>query len=171
MRSFLDIFSNWRLLIHRKYDIKSFVYLSYNWPTLMNLIVWPIVCFLFLWEVLNQTDIKTWKSSRQKCVQHVWEQLIPSFSLISVSMEESVDNKAEKYGQGQGWKDLNSSLRSLDITLQKLSPGYGFSVTDSRWSPVLVVFSLSCKLKRLCGLMISEARAQIIHTELCSNWP
>lgn len=41
MQSFLNIFSNWRLLIYRKDDTNEF-YLFYNWPTLMNLIIWPI---------------------------------------------------------------------------------------------------------------------------------
>lgn len=45
MQSFLNIFSNWRLLIYRKDYINEF-YLFYNWPTLMNLIIWPIG-FLF----------------------------------------------------------------------------------------------------------------------------
>lgn len=41
MQYFLNIFSNWRLLIYRKDDTNEF-YLFYNWTTLINLIIWPI---------------------------------------------------------------------------------------------------------------------------------
>lgn len=47
-------------------------------------------------KVWSRTGVNTFKSSRHKYVQNIWEQVISSFHLLLVSMEESVGDKAEK---------------------------------------------------------------------------